>query len=156
MGLIYEVCHGGVRHWLYQGDGIDLRGRVMGAADWNRGDEIDLWGACHGDTRHWLDRGDGIDSWGHVTLAGSERWNCFMRTRDTGWSGAMGLIYGGVWHWLEQGDGIDGIDSRGLALGAHDIGWIRVMGLIYGGGACNTGWIRAMGLIDGDTSGRWD
>ena len=66
-----------------------------------------------------------------------------MRTRDTGWSGAMGLIYGGVWHWLEQGDGID---SRGLALGAHDIGWIRVMGLIYGGGGHAT---RA-------GSGRWD
>ena len=42
----------------------------------------------------------------------------------------MGLIYGGVLHWLEWGDGID---SGGLAMGAHDTGWIRVMGLIYGG-----------------------
>ena len=30
MGLIY----GDVRHWLEQGDGIDLWGRVMGARDW--------------------------------------------------------------------------------------------------------------------------
>ena len=34
------------------------------------------------------------------------RWNCFMGTRDTGWSRAMGLIYGSVCHWLERGDGI--------------------------------------------------
>ena len=34
MGLIYEVCHGCIRHWLYQGDGVDLQGRVMGAHDW--------------------------------------------------------------------------------------------------------------------------
>ena len=28
------VCHGGIRHWLDQGDGIDLWGCVMGVRDW--------------------------------------------------------------------------------------------------------------------------
>ena len=99
---------------------------------------------------------------GYVTLAGSGRWNYFMGTRDTGWSGAMGLIYGGVLHWLEWGDGID---SGGLAMGAHDTGWIRVMGLIYGGvpWGMQHGLDRGNGIDLWDTSwghttglGRWD
>ena len=89
MGLIYEVCHGGIRHWLYQGDGVDLQGRVMRAPDWIGAIES-ICGGVPWDARHWLDRGDGIESWGYVTLAGSGRRNCFMGTRDTGWSGAMG------------------------------------------------------------------
>ena len=52
-----------------------------------------------------------------------------MGARDSGWIGAMGLIYGDVRHWLERGDGID---SWGLAMGASDTGWIGVMGLING------------------------
>ena len=118
MGLIYEVCHGGIRHWLYQGDGVDLQGRVMGAPGWIGAIESICGGVPWGRTS-LAGSGDGIESWGYVTLAGLGRWNCFMGTRDTGWSRAMGLIYGGVWHWLERGDGSD---SRVLAMGAHDTG----------------------------------
>ena len=53
------VIHGGMRHWLDRGDGIDSWGR-----------------ARHGAMRHWLDRCDGIDSWGmpwgRATLVGSK------------------------------------------------------------------------------------
>ena len=86
MGLIYEVYHGCIRHWLYQGDGVDLQGRVMGAHDWIGAIES-ICGGMPWDARHWLDRGDGIESWGYVTLAESGQWNCFMGTCDTGWSG---------------------------------------------------------------------
>ena len=75
------LIYGGVWHWL---------NRVMGL----------IQGACHGGTRHWLDQGDGIDLWGCAVARGA----C-----NTGWIGAMGLVYG-IHH------------------GAHD--WIGEMGLI--------------------------
>ena len=82
------------------------------------------------------------------TLAESGRWNCFMGTRDTGWSGAMGLIYGGVWHWLNR---VMGLNQGGLPWGHTTLAglgwWDRFMGVCSG--ACNTGWIGAVGLIYG-------
>ena len=152
MGLIYGDVSwggGGMPHWIGEMESI-CRG-----VPWGR---TSLAGSGRWD---WF-----MGTCG--TLAGSGRWNCFMRTRDTGWSGAMGLIYGCVWHWLEW---VDGSDSRVLTIGAHDTGWIRVMGLIYGGvsmgHATRAGsgwwdwfmgyvmgahdWIREMGLICGDT-----
>ena len=147
MGLIYEVYHGCIRHWLYQGDGVDLQGRVMGAPDWIGAIES----ICRGmpwDAPHWLVRGDGIESWGYVTLAESGRWNCFMGTCNTGWSGAIGLIYGGVRHWLNR---VMGLIQGGLPWGPTTLAgsgwWDRFMGVCRG--ACNTGWIGAMGLIYG-------
>ena len=120
MGLIYEVCHGGIRHWLYQGHGVDLQGRVMGAPDW-------MW--------HWLDRGDGIVSWGHATLAGAGQWVWFMAVychgaHDTGWIRVMGLIYGGVpWgmqHGLDRGNRIDLWDmSWGHTTGSGRWDWLE-------------------------------
>ena len=89
MGLIYEVCHGGIRHWMYQGDGVDLQGRVMGAPDWIGAIES-ICGGVPWDTLHWLDLGDGIESWGYVILAGS-----------------MELFHGDTRHWLERGNGVD-------------------------------------------------
>ena len=59
MGLIYEVCHGGIRHWLYQGDGVDLQGRVMGAPDWIGA----IKSICEG------------MPWGRTSLAGSGQWD---------------------------------------------------------------------------------
>ena len=141
-------CHGVIRHWLYQGDGVDLQGHVMGAPDWIRAIESICGGV----------------PWGRTSLAGSGRWDWIMGICDTGWIGAMelfhgdtrhwlergnGLIYGGVWHWLEQGDGID---SGGLVMGAHHTGWIRVMGLIYGG----VPWGMQHGLDQGDGIDLWD
>ena len=123
-GWFTGTCHGGA--WLDQGN------------------RIHLWGHAH----HWLDRGDGIESWGYVTLAESGRWNCFMGTRDTGWSGAMGLIYGGVWHWLNR---VMGLNQGGLPWGHTTLAglgwWDRFMGVCSG--ACNTGWIGAVGLTYG-------
>ena len=141
------------------------------------------WGwftvTCHGDA--WLVRGDRIDLWGHamvtritgwigaiwdwimgyVTLAGSGGWNCFMGTCDTGWNGAMGLIYGGVWHWLNR---VMGLIQGGLPWGHTTLAgsgwWDWFMGVCRG--ACNTGWIGAMGLIYGihhghaTGLGKWD
>ena len=59
MGLIYEVCHGGIRHWLYQGDGFDLQGCVMGATNWIGVIESICGGV----------------PWGRTSLAGSGRWD---------------------------------------------------------------------------------
>ena len=130
-GWFTGTCHGGA--WLDQGN------------------RIHLWGNAH----HWLDRGDGIESWGYVTLAESGRWNCFMGTRDTGWSGAMGLIYGGVWHWLNR---VMGLNQGGLPWGHTTLAglgwWDRFMGVCSG--ACNTGWIGAVGLIYGIHHGAHD
>ena len=129
MGLWFMgVHHGGVRHCLDRGDGIDLWGCAMGVHNtgWNGAMALicgsGRWdwfmGACDGGTRHWLDRGIGIDSWGVAVGA-----------RDTGWIGMMGLIYGGVQNWLERGDGID---SWGLAMGGTRHWLDQAMGLIYG------------------------
>ena len=83
MGLIYRVCHGGVRHWLDRGDGIDLCGRVMGARDWIGVMEL----ICEG------------MPWRSATLARSVRWidllGRAMGACDAGWIGVMGLIHGG-------------------------------------------------------------
>ena len=75
-----------------------------------------------------------------------------MGARDTGWTGAMGLIYGGARHWLEWGDGTD---LWGRVMGVHD--WIGEMGLIYGGTpwGCDTGWMWAMGLSYGGVPWGW-
>ena len=59
MGLIYEMCHSGIRHWMYQGDDVDLQGRVMGAPDWIGAIESICGGV----------------PWGHTSLAGSGRWD---------------------------------------------------------------------------------
>ena len=120
MGLI----HGGMRHWLDRGDGIDSWGHAMGPCDtgW-----IGAMGLIDGGSRHWLARGDGIDLWGCTTLAGTGRWHWFMGTRHGGarldrgngidlWGHAMG-----VRHWLDVGDGIK---LWGRAMGARNwIGW---------------------------------
>ena len=117
MGLIYEVCHGGVRYWLYQGDGGDLWGPVMGVPDWiasgRWNQSVGRWdwfmGTCdtgwmevmklvHGDTHHWLERGNGVDS---------GRWDWIMGICDTGWIRAMELFHGDTRHWLERGNGVD-------------------------------------------------
>ena len=180
------ACHGGMRHWLDRGNGVDLWQCAaldgMGWWDW-------FMGACHGGTRHWLDLGDGIDLWG-----------CAMGACSTGWIVAMGLIYGdaswgwatgsGWWHWLvglRHGgarhwlDPGDGIDSWGLVMGPCDTGWIGAMGLIHRGtplglatlarpgwwdwfmGVLDTGWNGMMALIYGDSSwgrgtgsGKWE
>ena len=79
-------------------------------------------------------------------------WGLAMGACDTGWIGAMGLIYGcvpwGYAAWAGSGrldwfmgmrhggawlDRFDGIDWWGWAMGARDTGWIREMGLIHGG-----------------------
>ena len=63
MGLIYGgVLPWGTRHWLDQGDGIDLWGCAVGHAT-RAGIEL-IYGIRHGGTR--LDRGDGIDLRGHA------------------------------------------------------------------------------------------
>ena len=69
-----------------------------------------------------------------------------MGDHNTGWTGAMGLIYGGAQHWLERGDGID---LWGRVKGVRD--WIGEMGLICGGTpwGYNTGCMWAMGLSYG-------
>ena len=105
-----------------------------------------IMGGRHGAMPHWLDRGDGIYSWGCVTLAGSGRWVWLMWIRDTGWTGAIRLIYGGAQHWLERGNGID---LWGRVMGVRD--WIGEMGLICWGTpwGCDTGWMWAMGLSYG-------
>ena len=121
-----ELFHGDTRHWLEWGNGVDI---------WRCG--------------ALAEQGDGIKSgglpWGHTTLAGLRWWDRFMGvcrgTCNTGWIGAMGLIYG-IHH------------------GAHD--WIGEMGLIWGGTplGCDTGWdtswgrdwIKEMGLICEDTT----
>ena len=175
------VCHGGARHWLDQGDGIDWWGRVMGARDWIWVMELICGGAPWG-ARHRLDLGDGIDLWD---------WAMGLTNEDcaTGWIGAMGLLHGGMpgghvtlagsghWdrfmgachedtrHWLDWGNGID------LWRG---IGWNGVMELIPGGlpwghatvagsgrwdwfmAVCGTGWNGVMGLIPGGChGGKW-
>ena len=158
MGLIY----GGAWHWMERGDGIDLWGlvwgRVTGSGRWD-------WflGARHGG----------------ATLAGSGRWFRLMQSRDTGWTGAMGLIYGGAWHWMERGDGIDlwglvwgrvtGSGRWDWFLGARHGGatldgcglWAGVMGACYGGVQLDRGdgmdlWGRAMGRTTLTKSVRWD
>ena len=106
-------------------------------------------GLIYGGVRHWLNRVMGLIQgglpWGHTTLAGSGWWDRFMGVCrgacNTGWIGAMRLIYG-IHH------------------GAHN--WIGEMGLIWGGTPleCDTGWdtswgrdwIKEMGLICGDTT----
>ena len=136
-------CHGGVRHWLYQGDGIDLRdmswGRPTGSGWWNR-----FVGVCHGDARHWLDRG----------------WDWFMGTCDTGWIGAMELFHEDWGHWLERGNGFDLWRCVALTgMGWWD--WFK--------GACHGGtrhwldqgdgidlWGCAVGHATRAGSGRWD
>ena len=82
MGLIYEVCHGGIRHWLYQGDGVDLQGRVMGAPNWIGAIES----ICGGVPR------------GRTSLAGSGRWDRIMGICDNGWIGPMELFHGDTRH----------------------------------------------------------
>ena len=147
--------HGGARHWLDQGDGIDSWGHAAlagsGRRDW-------LISARHGAMRHWLDRGNGIYSWRHTLGARDFGWIVAMGlidgAHDTGWTGAMCLIYGGARHWLEWGNGID---LWGRVMRACD--WIGEMGLICGGmpWGCDTGWMwgdgielwgRAMGASD--------
>ena len=121
-------------------------------------------GARHRGARPWLDWGDGFDWWGLATLAGPGRWDWFMGVRDSGWNGAMALVYGdaswgcatgsgrwdwfmgarhGVRHWLDVGDGIE---LWGHAMGAPD--WIGVMELICGG--------EPWGHTTLTRSGRWD
>ena len=91
-------------------------------------------GLIYGSVWHWLERGDGIDSgglpWGHTTLAGSGWWDWFMGVCrgacNTGWIGAMGLIYG-IRHGGTRLDRGDGIDLRG-----HTIGMWRCLGHVMG------------------------
>ena len=172
MGIWNWLYRGGIRHWLYQGDGVDLQGCVMRALDWIRVIESICGGM----------------PWGPKSLAGSGRWDWIMGICDNGWIGAMELFHGDMRHWLEQGNGVDlwwcvalagtgdGIDSGGLpwghttltgsgwwdwyVMGAYD--WIGEMGLIWGGTplGCDAGWdmswghdwIREMGLL----CGLWD
>ena len=79
-----------------------------------QGATLVMWfmGVHHGGARHWLNWDDGFDSWG-----------CAMGAHNTGWIGAMGLIWGqvtlagsGRWDWFMR---------------AWDTDCIRVMGLIY-------------------------
>ena len=131
MGLIYEVCHGGIWHWLYQGNG-----------QWGWFTVMCLGGA-------WLDRGYRIDLWGHA-----------MGTHITGWIGAMRLNHGDMWHWLDQGNGVDlwrcvalaergdGIDSGGLAIGGTRHWLDQGDGIDWWG--CAVGHAKRAGL------GRWD
>ena len=67
-----RASHGAMQHWLDRGDGIDSKGRPMGASDpgW-----IGAMVSIDGVSRHWLDWGDGIDLWGCVTLDGTGRWH---------------------------------------------------------------------------------
>ena len=144
--LFVWASHGAMQHWLDRGDGIDSKGRAMGASDpgW-----IGAMVSIDGVSRHWLDWGDGIDLWGCVTLDGTGRWHWFMGTR-------LGDA------WLDRGDGIDfwghAMEVRhwmpvgyGLELWEHAMGacnWIRVMEWICGG--------RAMGRTTLTKSVRWD
>ena len=127
-----EVCHGGLWHWLDQGDGIDWWGHVMGAPDWIGVIGLICWGAMGSVTpvgSEWWDWWtgrttlaglvNGIDSWGHVTLAGSGHWDWFM-----------GACHGDTWHWLDRGNGID------LCRCAAQAGmgwWDWFMGACHGG-----------------------
>ena len=106
-------------------------------------------GARHGGKWLWLDRGDGFDSWGLTTLARLGNGIDLWWLPDTGWNGAMALIYGdtswgcatgsgkwdwfvghtmGVRHWLDVGDGIE---LWGCAMGTRD--WIGAVELICRG-----------------------
>ena len=135
MGLI----HGGMRHWLDRGNGIDSWGHAMGpcVTGW-----VGVMGLIHGGARPWLDRGYGFDWWSFATLAGTRQWHWFMGMRHGGarQDGGDGIdLWGhaiGVRHWLDVGNGIE---LWGHAMGARD--WI---------GVCGTGWIGALGLIHGD------
>ena len=128
MGLI----HGGLRHWLDRGDGIDLWGcaTLVGTGRWH-------WftGTRHGGAQ--LDWGDGIDLWGHA-MGCNTRWMWVMGLsyggmpwgRATGsgrWIWFVGERHGGAQHWLDLGDGID---LCGHVMGARDTGWIGPMGLM--------------------------
>ena len=79
--------HGGMRHWLDRGDGIDSWGACHGPPDTGCIEAMGLiqrgalWG-CDGGVgggcvQHWLVQGDGIDlwdaSWGCATGLG--RWD---------------------------------------------------------------------------------
>ena len=138
MGIWNWLYRGGIRHWLYQGDGVDLQGCVMRAPDWIRVIESKCGGM----------------PWGRTSLAGSGRWDWIMGICDNGWIGAMDLFHGDTRHWLEQGNGL-------IYSGVWH--WLeRVMGLIQG--ACHGGtqhWLDQGDGIDtswGHTtgSGRWD
>ena len=112
--------HGNMWHWLDRGDGIVSWGHatLAGAGQWG------WFMAC---VWHWLERGDGIDSGGlamgahdtgWISLTGW--WDWFMgvchEACNTGWIGAMGLIYG-IHHGGTRLDQGDGIDLRGHAIG---------------------------------------
>ena len=135
MGLI----HGGMRHWLDWGDGIDSGGHAMGPCDtgW-----IGTMGLIHGGARPWLDRGNGFDWWGFATLAGPGRWDWFMGVCDTGWNGAMALIYGdaswgcatgsGRWDWF--------VGARHGGATLAEMGqWHWFMGTRHGGARLDQG-----------------
>ena len=116
-----------------------------------RGTGVSYW--HFGGARPWLDRGNGFDWWGFATLAGPGQWDWFMGVRDTGWNGAMALIYGdsswgratrsGRWDWFV------GARHGGATLAGYGR-WDWVMGACHGGARLDRGdgidlWGRAMG-----------
>ena len=165
--------HGGARHWLDPGDGIDSWGLIMGPCDtgW-----IGAMGLIHRGTPLGLATlarpGDGIDLWGCLTLAGMGWWHWFMGTRhegagldrgngndlwghamgcDAGWMWAMGLSYGGVPWGRATGSGwwnwFVG-ERHGGAWHWLDLG-NGIDLCVRAKGAHDNGWIGAMGLIHG-------
>ena len=153
MGIWNWLYRGGIRHWLYQGDRVDLQGCVMRALDWIRVIESICGGMPWGPKSlaglgrwDWImcvalaGTGDGIDSgglpWGHTTLTGSGWWDWYvMGAYD--WIGEMGLIWGGT---------PLGCDAGWDTSWGHD--WIREMGLLCGLWNCGYG-IDPWGVSNG-------
>ena len=115
-----ELFYGDMRHWLEQGNGVDLWrcGALAGTGwwDWFRGLAIGahdtgwirvmglIYGGVPWGMQHGLDRGDGIDlwdtSWGHTT--GSGRWDWFegaILAECELWDWFIGVFHGGR-NWI--------------------------------------------------------
>ena len=160
-----ELFHGDMRHWLEQGNGVDLWrcGALAGTGwwDWFRGLAIGehdtcwirvmglIYGGVPWGMQHGLDRGDGIDlwdtSWGYTT--GSGRWDWFEGARH--WDVTLAGTRHGDTTESERWDWFVGA-CHGVGGGGDDTGWMWIMRLIYRGipwGGRN--WIGAMELICG-------
>ena len=148
MGLIY----GGVWHWLNGVMGLIQGGLAIGGTrHWlDQGDGIDLWDVPWG-MQHGLDWGDGIDlwdtSWAHDWIGKMGLiWGATPLGCDTGWDMSWGR------NWIKE----MGLISGGTPWGC-DTGWMWMMRLIYGG----IPWGRATGLgrwnwfVEGNHGGAW-
>ena len=162
-----ELFHGDTRHWLEQGNGVDLWRCVAlvgtGWWDWFMGLSVGthdtgwirvmglIYGGVPWGMQHGLDRGDGIDlwdtSWGHTT--GSERWDWFEGARH--WDVTLAVTRHGGATGSERWDWFVGARHGGAILAGCEL-WDWFIGVFHGG----RNWIRAMELIcGGEPWGAW-